>query len=283
MSRSSPLLPRREEMQRLGVDVDRELHAGKQSRVFAGTVNGHTAVVKLTEARLADRAALAERMAMTESLADLTEVVAAPIRIDDSLVSAVGDWWLTATPFVAGRQADIAVTADAWLLGRTLGELHAELGRLGEWHLPPVEALVDDRGDRSRWQLLHGDFSDQNVIVTPNGPRVFDFDDCGYGPVLYDVANSLYMVLFDAEVNADGSRYSAFRSPFLDGYADATRHAVDRVVIDSLIGSRIDALGRWLDDLERAPIGIRTSSPEWLNVLRAFVATHTSTPTRGPR
>lgn len=267
----------------MGIDVDRELHAGKQSRAFAGRVNGRPAVVKLTDARLADRTTLTERMAMVESLAELTDVVVAPIRIDGSLVRAVGDWLLTATLFVTGRQADITVAADARLLGRALGELHAALGRLDQRQLPPMAALVDDDGDRSRWQLLHGDFSDQNVVVTPHGPRVFDFDDCGYGPVLYDVANSLYMVFFDSEVTTERDRYRSFRSPFLDGYAGATGHAFDRVAIDSLIGTRIDALGRWLDDLDSAPIGIRTSSPEWLNVLRAFVSTHTSTQTRGPR
>lgn len=262
------------ELGRLGIVVDQEIHAGKQSRVLTGTVDGHQAVVKLTDARLADDATLASRMAMTESLAEMTESVVAPIRINDLLVHVVGEWLLTATPFVSGEPADIAVAADARLLGRTLGELHAALGGLETWELPPVAPLAEDHGDRSRWQLVHSDFSDQNVVVTPRGPRIFDFDDCGYAPVLYDVANSLYMVLFDAEVNSNRDRYRTFRSPFLAGYADATGRSIDIGVIDALIGARIDALGRWLDDLDNAPIGIRTSSPEWRDVLRAFVASH---------
>lgn len=274
VSWSSPPLPDHGELSRLGIVVDGELHAGKQSRVLTGTIAGRPAVVKLTDAQLADRSTLASRMAMTESLAETTDSVVAPIRIADSLVHVVGEWLLTATPFVSGRPADIAVAADASLLGRTLGELHAALGAIEALNLPPVAALVDDHGDRSQWQLVHGDFSDQNVIVTSSGPSIFDFDDCGYGPVLYDVANSLYMVLFDAEVNANPDRYHAFRSPFLDGYADATERSLDLAVIDALIGARIDALDRWLDDLDSAPIGIRTSSPEWRDVLRAFVDAH---------
>lgn len=274
VSRSSPSLPNRVELGLLGIAVGRELHAGKQSRVLTGSVDGRQVVVKLTDARFADRTTLASRMAMTESLAAIAESVVAPIRINDSLVHVVGEWLLTATPFVSGEPADIAVAADTRLLGRTLGELHAVLGGLEVWDLPPVAALVEDHGDRSRWQLVHGDFSDQNVVVTPSGPRIFDFDDCGYAPVLYDVANSLYMVLFDAEVNSNRDRYWAFRSPFLDGYADATGRSVDVGVVDALIGARIVALGRWLDDLDGAPIGIRTSSPEWRDVLRAFVASH---------
>ncbi len=274
VSWSSPPLPDHGALSRLGIVVDGELHAGKQSRVLTGTVDGRPAVVKFTDAQLADRSTLASRMAMTESLAEITDSVVAPIRIDDSLMHVVGAWLLTATPFVSGRPADTAVAADASLLGRTLGELHAALGQIEAWDLPPVPALVDDHGDRSHWQLVHGDFSDQNVIVTPVGPSIVDFDDCGHGPVLYDVANSLYMVLFDAEVNASPDRYDAFRSPFLDGYADATERSPDLAVIDSLIGARIDALGRWVDDLDCAPIGIRTSSPEWQDVLRAFVDAH---------
>jgi hypothetical protein len=41
--------------------------------------------------------------------------------------------------------------------------------------------------------------------------------------------------------------------------------------IDEMIEIRIEALGRWLDDPSSAPIGIRTSSPEWLETLTSFV------------
>jgi len=47
-------------MWRLGVHVDRELHAGKQSRVSTATVDGRQVVVKLTDAQLADRMTLTE-------------------------------------------------------------------------------------------------------------------------------------------------------------------------------------------------------------------------------
>jgi hypothetical protein len=41
-----------------------------------------------------------------------------------------------------------------------------------------------------------------------------------------------------------------------------------------MIEVRVDALRSWLDDPSTAPIGIRTSSPEWRDVLRSFVAAH---------
>lgn len=272
VSEQHPGLPAPHEWVRLGITIDRELHAGKQSRVFAATLDGRKVAVKLTDGRLADPGLLAGRMLMAEALADEIEAVVAPARIDGELVHAVGGWLATATPFVDGRQADVAVAADAQLLGGTLAGLHRGLSRLPPLKLPPVAALrVDHDTDHSGWQMLHGDFSDQNVIVTSSGPRVFDFDDCGYGPVVYDLAQSLYMVLFDAQVNANFDRYEAFRPRFLEGYANAAGTVVNLAAVDSFIGARIAALGRWLDDLATAPIGIRTSSPEWRKTLRAFV------------
>ena len=277
-------LPAQQELHRLGVSIDRELHAGKQSRVFAATIDGRDVVIKLTDARMADRTVLAERMRTAEELAWRTEAAVAPVRIDGELVHAAGGWLATATPLIVGRQAETSDAADARLLGRTLGGLHEALAALAPRGLPPVAALDADEGSvDNRSQLLHGDFSDQNVIVTSDGLRVFDFDDCGYGPVLYDVANSLYMVLFDAEVNADRDRYAAFRAPFLEGYADVAGEAVDVAVVDSLIDARIHALGRWLDDLSNAPIGIRTSSPEWRRTLRTFVSSQRTTGTTRSR
>lgn len=82
------------------------------------------------------------------------------------------------------------------------------------------------------------------------------------------------MVLFDAHVNSNSDRYGTFRSPFLDAYAAGAGTAVDHADVDSFIGARIAALGRWLDDLATAPIGIRTSSPEWRKPLGAFVLSH---------
>lgn len=269
-------LPTSADWLQLGVRVGSELHAGKQSRVFTATVDGRQVALKLTDGRLTDRTLLAERMRVAETLADDIAAAVAPARIHGELVLSVGDWLVTATPFIDGDQVDITTTPEAHLMGRTLAALHDALARLPVFSVPPVAPLRLNQNDtdRSGWQLLHGDFSDQNIVATSDGLRVFDFDDCGYGPAAYDLANSLYMVLFDAEVSGRSDRYEAFRPAFLEGYADAIGTAPDIGVVDSLIGTRIETLGHWLDDLDNAPIGIRTSSPEWRETLAAFVASH---------
>jgi Ser/Thr protein kinase RdoA (MazF antagonist) len=258
------------------VEVIDELHAGKQSRVFEATLDGRRAVVKLTDAHLADHAALAARLAAVDVLAADHDNVVAPLRIGDELVQPIGDWLMTATPFVTGDRLDVTTAAGADLLGATLADLHRAMRDLPSFDIPPVAALtptsqVDAQRD---WQLLHGDFSEQNVIATPSMVRVFDFDDCGYGPVEYDIANSLYMVLFDSDVNGDSARYERVRPAFLSGYAARSARAVDDGTVDAFIAIRIEALHRWISDLPSAPIGIRTSPPAWLDRLASFVAKH---------
>jgi Ser/Thr protein kinase RdoA (MazF antagonist) len=278
MSANSPPLPGPREWARFGIFDVVELHAGRQSRVFRAELDGVDVAIKLTDRQLADRAMLETRMAVVESLAaDVTDVVALH-RIDGAPVQPIAGWLMTAASFVTGEAVDVTRPGTAELLGRTLAALHAAMALVSPRDLPPVAALraMPPDADRSGWQLLHGDFNEQNVIATSTGLRVFDFDDCGYGPIEYDVANTLYMVMFDAEVHGHTVRDDAFRRGLLAGYRNEADRQLDDDIIDALIDARVAALGRWLDDLSTAPIGIRTSSSEWQDVLRTFVRAHTS-------
>lgn len=273
MSDQSPLLPSLDEWRRWRVEVIDELHAGKQSRVFDAVLDGRRAAVKLTESRLADRSVLVSRLEAVASLGAGYPNVVPPIRIEGALVQPIGGWLMTATPFIEGDQLDSGSADDAKLLGGSLARLHDALSQLESFEIPPIAALESTgrSAEQSGWQLLHGDFGNQNVIVESGTLRIFDFDDCGYGPMEYDLANSLYMVLFDSDVTNCPDRYETFRPAFLAGYVDGSGRRVAELAIDEMIGIRIEALGRWLDDLSSAPIGIRTASPEWLETLSSFV------------
>jgi len=273
MSTDPPPLPDRSEWAQFEISDTVELHAGKQSRVFRAELDGIDVAVKLTDGRLTDRALLQTRTALAEALAVEVAAVVRPQRIAGALVQPIGDWLMTATPFVTGDAVDLARPGTSELLGRTLAQLHGAMALMPAQALPPVAALsaVVSDADRSDWQLLHGDFNEQNMIDMPDGLIVFDFDDSGYGPIAFDVANTLYMVLFDADVHGRPKRYDAFRTAFLDGYAVGSGEQLDDDVIDEWIAVRVSALGRWLDDLTTAPIGIRTASTEWHEVLRTFV------------
>jgi hypothetical protein len=67
------------------------------------------------------------------------------------------------------------------------------------------------------------------------GLRIFDFDDCGYGLPAFDVANALYMVLFDAVVHAAPESDTTFRESFVSGYTDTARHPFNADVLDDVI------------------------------------------------
>jgi len=121
-------------------------------------------------------------------------------------------------------------------------------------------------------ELLHGDFSAANLRVMNGVARIFDLDDCGYGPPAFDVANSLYMVLFDASVHEEMKTYQAFERSFVDGYVSASGPHLAEGSVDRFVDLRVRALASWLDDLDGAPIGIRTASPAWRATLRSFVS-----------
>ena len=64
---------------------------------------------------------------------------------------------------------------------------------------------------RGGWGLIHGDFGFSNAIVSAGGPVIIDFDDCGWGWPLYDIAVALWR-RFD---EAGGTR---LRDGLLKGY-----------------------------------------------------------------
>ncbi len=158
-------------------------------------------------------------------------------------------------------------------MGRTLARLHRSLALMPPIDVGHVAALEVGTPlvAGSAPQLLHGDFSSSNLRHHDGKLSVFDFDDCGYGPIEFDVANTLYMELFDAVMTNRIDRYRTFRTWFVDAYVSESGIDIHDDTLDAMIAVRRDALGYWIEHLDQAPIGIRTSSPEWLEQLRGFV------------
>lgn len=268
----------------LGFHDVAELSGGRQSRVFAVHREGESLVVKLTHAHLVDCDVLMRKATLIENLARLDAAVVGPIPVRGSLVHPLGEWLVTATRLIEGTPLDQSGIAHGELLGGTLAGLHRSMRQIPPVDLPRVAALeIDTSG---RWdstdsdQLLHGDFAASNLIQTLDGIRVFDFDDCGYGPVEFDIANSLYMVMFDSWVNdRSPDQYQEFRTDFVNGYTRSTGRALDGGTINSMIEVRIAALQRWAANPSEAPIGIRDSPPEWIDTLNRFIQAWRGSPT----
>ena len=84
------------------------------------------------------------------------------------------------------------------------------------------------------------------------------------------------MVLFDAVAAP-----ITFKESFVSEYADTACYTFDAGAIDGFIDRRVATLTAWLDDVDHAPIGIRTASPAWHSTLRAFVHEFNRTWARG--
>lgn len=258
-----------------GADHVEEVGGGHQSRVFRARGGALAAplAVKVRDADLVELAATQARTAIVEELAGVEPMVCAPHRLAGQLVTEVDTLVITAVAWVDGRPLDPADPADSTLMGRTLASLHASMRTVDAVSLPPVAALRAVPVDHSLGdQLLHGDVNHGNLRVGADGVRVFDLDDCGRGPALFDVADAVYMARFSAAVDGPGD--GSFEAPFVAGYAEGTGGPVDHDLLEHLVEVRIAALRTWLAQPTTAPIGIRTASPEWQEVLHRFVREH---------
>ena len=124
--------------------------------------------------------------------------------------------------------------------------VYGETSAAGCWRLLPTEvrarfesvaartgdlmARVDDRG------LIHADLHLGNALFHRGGVRMIDFDDCGAGPRLYDLAVALWEL-------RDGPDYAAFRDALLEGYL--THRDLDVTHLDAFIAVRQIAFALW--------------------------------------
>ena len=62
-----------------------------------------------------------------------------------------------------------------------------------------------------RWGLLHGDFLPENVLVADDGLRLIDFDDCGDGWYVFELATGLFPLVVQGTADA-------MRRAYVEGY-----------------------------------------------------------------
>ena len=262
----------------LGTDVPSRLHGGYQSLVYAAVADdGSPCVAKLRHISGTDKGILAVQMLMVADLAGLDPRVCSPLAKDGSYVLDVdvdGTTKLgTLFELAEGEAPDNASSTDAQLMGAELSKLHASLQSLPEYKIPLVPALaaVGFEPGNAPLQLVHGDFSSQNLRKTEGSVRIFDFDDSGYGTREFDVANSLYLVLFEAVVNDRYSDYRDFKEAFVEGYRiDSAAAPLDLEALPAFIDLRVNALETWLAEPRTAPAGIRTATSQWRYTLGQF-------------
>ena len=101
--------------------------------------------------------------------------------------------------------------------------------------------------DPATFGLIHADLHQYNLLFARDTIRVIDFDDCGFGPLLYDLAVPLYIVRGRAD-------YPALRAALLAGYRRvrplAPAHAA---LIDTFIALRHIQDGLWILEARTHP------------------------------
>ena len=261
----------------VGATSVHEVLGGHQSQVFEVTRSGRRQVVKVRDGSTIDRAVFQARVETVAELATIDPQVCGPVALNGSLVTTIdGDnGWvglLTCYEYADGEALDPASPADAMLMGNAMARLHQSMERLEQRALPLVAALDTVQPEWNEpLQLLHGDFNAGNLRATGGVARIFDFDDCGYGPPAFDVANALYMVLFDDLTGRHPSVYRSFTEAFLSAYSSVSANAIDPDDVSGFIDLRVAALQAWLDEPATAPLGIRNAPPSWHATLRSFI------------
>lgn len=114
------------------------------------------------------------------------------------------------------------------------------------WELLPTElrhrfdavakrmtGVLDDEPDIG---LIHADLHLGNALFAGGQVKLIDFDDCGTGPRLYDLAVALWEL-------RDGPGYQEFRDALLAGYR--SRRAIDTTRLDDFIALRQVAFDLW--------------------------------------
>ena len=72
-------------------------------------------------------------------------------------------------------------------------------------------SLIEFGKGSDRYGLIHADFLPENLLVRDDGVRILDFDDCGYGWHMFDVATVLFFHLGEAT-------FSDARTSLIAGY-----------------------------------------------------------------
>ena len=118
--------------------------------------------------------------------------------------------------------------------------------------LEEVEAAIRSRlvaygKTPERFNLIHADMRLANLLVNESGTRLIDFDDCGYGWLMYDFAAAISFI-------EDDPRISDCKAAWVRGYqAVRPLSAEDLAEIDTFVMLRRMALLAWIGSHIEAP------------------------------
>jgi len=104
-----------------------------------------------------------------------------------------------------------------------------------------VQQTMQELGEgRSVFGLIHADFHLDNVIFYHGEARPIDFDDCGFGYWLYDMAVTLWLFRMKPD-------WPVWREAFLAGYGTVRPLPIDQLpYLDHFIAAREVSIALWI-------------------------------------
>jgi hypothetical protein len=117
--------------------------------------------------------------------------------------------------------------------------------------------------------LIHADLHLDNALVWHDDVRVNDFDDCGSGYWLYDIAVALWELRHRDD-------YGQFRDALIEGYTQHRPPPGDLALLDDFIATRDVAFGLWFTGTAQANPAFRADLDEsrryrWSTTRRSLI------------
>ena len=130
----------------------------------------------------------------------------------DTLTSAAQSASVSSSAALArpGDQPTVADGEEALALVEEL--VSADAAAVSSRALEIVRATTGSLGDADAFGLIHADLHYENVLFHRGEARAIDFDDCGWGFHLYDLAITLIEI-------EERPQYEELREAFLESYA----------------------------------------------------------------
>lgn len=128
--------------------------------------------------------------------------------------------------------------------------------------------------------LIHADLHLGNALFWRGEVRVIDFDDCGFGYWLYDIAVALWELRYRND-------YEDFRSALIDGYTQYRPLPGDLARLDDFIATREVAIGLWFTGTAQVNPAFRAELDQvqedighWLDTLQQNLTDRPAAPRR---
>ena len=240
-----------------------------QNEVFKATRQGEMCILRLTDPKHRSRDDIREELKLLRDLEAVAAIAVTPLTFPSGRLieeTAYRDKRYNAVlfAFIDGVAVEISSFTEASKFGAFLADLHHALAELNcRYDLSVMENPSEEK------RLIHGDFNVTNVLSTDEALIAIDFENACYSTYEYELANAIYMKLFNAREEPKTLVNSHFISGFLAGY---TRdREVDLKAVRSEVDGRVARLKGWIDELASAPISISTSSKAWKRESRNFV------------